>query len=221
LWDLIVNKYNRDDDIDIVEVLKKRGNDLQGISRDQVTEIHLFFDHDAHSHLDTMTIAEYNNTIRDMLNYFCDEYDQGKLWISYPMAEAIKHCKKDTSVCFGNCIVDITKNKDYKKLVGTLSDYQDIGKFTCHDWHYFIAIAVQKACCLLSGVCIIPPYREIKDLEQKAIHEKQIEKFISPASKVAVISAFPLFLLYYLGESIYEKVQVLDVNKKCKFRCLC
>jgi hypothetical protein len=193
LW----KEVKADKDLDTVAMLEKRDNpNLSNISREQIEEIHLFFDHDAHSHLSTMTPKEYNKLINDMLATFNDEYAQGKLWISYPMAEAIRHCKKDANVCFGNCIADITKNKDYRNLVSTLSDYQDIRKFTPHDWHYFIAISIQKVYCLLNGAYTIPPYQEIKDYDQKIIHEKQVEKFIDSELKVAVLSAFPLFLLY-------------------------
>jgi len=222
LWNLIDEKYGRDHEIDLIEVLKERGNEeLRNISRDQVTEIHLFFDHDAHSHLDTMDIGEYNKVISEMLNYFCDEYDQGKLWISYPMAEAIKHCKKDPCLCFENCIVDIKSNTDYKKLVDNLSEYRDIRKFNISDWYYFIIIAIQKINCLFNGVYVIQPDHEIMSFDQTMIHEKQMERFINTELKVAVLSAFPVFLLYFFGEPIYKGIQKRKVKKECKFCCLC
>ena len=222
LWNLIEKKYNGDDDIDIIEVLKERGNDdLTNVSREQVTEIHLFFDHDAHSHLSTMEIDKYNNIIENMLNYFSNEYNQGKLWISYPMLEAVKHCKKDPGICFENCIVDINNNHVYKEMVGKLSDYQDIRKFSISEWHYFTAIAVQKTNRLLFNTCIIPPYQKIRDLEQTIIHKKQVDLYISPKLKVAVLSCIPFFLLYYFGESLYNDMQRLKIQKNCQFRCLC
>ena len=220
LWNWLKENYNGDTAVDLIEILKERGNlAVENMSRDNVTEIHLFFDHDAHSHLDTMSIGEYNNVISEMLNYFCDEYYQGKLWISYPMAEALRHCKKNPGSCFENCVVAIDQNTGYKELVGNLSDYLDIRKLDTGDWYYFIAIAMQKANCLQNGDCATPPYRETENFDQAKIHENQIAKFINTETKVAVLSAFPLFLLYFFGEPLYKETHT--INKDCQFRCLC
>jgi hypothetical protein len=217
LW----KEINNDEYLDTIELLKEKGNShLQEITRDQIAEIHLFFDHDAHSHLDTMKPQEYNKLIRTMIHTFNNEQEQGKLWISYPMVEALKHGKKDAGLCFEHCIVDISKNNEYKELIGKISDYLDIRKFKDTDWYYFIALNAQKIYCLINGVYKVPTYQEIKDLEQNIIHEKQVERFIIPEGKVVVLSAFPAFLLYYFGEEMYKKID-RPVVKNCQFRCLC
>jgi hypothetical protein len=118
----------------LIGFLQERGDEvLRDISRRQVSEIHLFFDHDAHSHAATMTQAEYNDVICAMLNTFNNEYRLGKLWISYPMAEALKHCKKDAGLCFSNCVWKIAMNTEYKKTINTISDYLDARHFTRAD----------------------------------------------------------------------------------------
>jgi hypothetical protein len=117
LWE----KIKEDDFLDIVEILKERDNsDIKDITRRQISEVHLFFDHDAHSHSDSMTQLEYNKHVKEMLHTFNDEFDKGKLWISYPMVEAIKHCKKDANECFRDSMIKISENTNYKELVRLL-----------------------------------------------------------------------------------------------------
>jgi hypothetical protein len=206
LWNEIKSNYDFNNYLDLVTLLKNRGNNnLQGITDSMITETHLFFDHDAHSHLGTISINDYNNIIREMLNYFNNEGTHGKLWISYPMVESVKHFKRNINKCFINCLYEINKNTDYKHFIAKASDYLDLRKLTIDDWHYFIVITAQKLHCLLHDIYKMPDYTEIKDVEQMQIHEIQINKFINPELKVAVISAFPLFLLYYYGEPMYKK----------------
>ncbi|WP_461248051.1 hypothetical protein, partial [Treponema sp. R6D11] len=89
LW----KKIKDDDALDVVEVLKEEpSSDINNLARKDVSEVHLFFDHDGHSHSDAMLPQEYNEMINKLLETFDNEFDQGKLWLSYPMTEAIKHC---------------------------------------------------------------------------------------------------------------------------------
>lgn len=221
LW----RKLKDDEYLDTLEIMKERGNSgLEDIAREQITEIHLFFDHDAHSHTDTITLEEYSGILRQMLDTFDDEYGQGKLWISYPMAEALKHCKKDMAACFSNCVVSIADNKNYKALINSISDYRDIRKITAADWFWLIAVHLLKTHCFLEDAYRQPDYAACAGwLEkgiQKLLHERQVEKCIVPAGKTAVFSAFPFFLLYYFGEPLYRKAAWPDTAKPCNFSCL-
>jgi hypothetical protein len=211
--------------LDTLELLKERDNSgLENIVREQISEIHLFFDHDAHSHTDTMTLEEYSGILRQMLDTLNDEYGQGKLWISYPMAEALKHCKKDIAACFSNCVVSIADNKKYKALINSVSDYRDIRRITAADWDWLIAVHALKAHCFLENTYRRPDctvfFGWFEKGIQKLIHEKQIEKCIAPEGKTAVFSAFPFFLLYYFGEALYRKAAWPDTSKPCNFSCL-
>ena len=77
--------------LDIVSVLKERtsGNAdvLKDYTRDSFAYVYLFFDYDAHS-----TLAD-DEKIKEMLSFFDNETENGKLYISYPMVEAIRHYK--------------------------------------------------------------------------------------------------------------------------------
>ena len=81
----------KDDDfaIDIVSILKERSTKnaeiLKDYNRDSFAYIYLFFDYDGHS-----TMAD-DSKIRELLKFLDKEPENGMLYISYPMEEAIRH----------------------------------------------------------------------------------------------------------------------------------
>jgi len=222
LWNIVKD----DDGLDIIQILKERPNsDIKDVKRGDVSEIHLFFDHDAHSRL-FESQKEYQEKISSLLDTFNNETEAGKLWISYPMAEAIKHCKKEPTLCFYDAFIKISDNITYKKTVGDMSDFLDIRKFDLSTWHYLTAINVQRAFCLVNGTYkAISDYTDIKKWFEedtsivRMIHESQYIKFILPKNEIVALSPFPLFLLHYYGKSFFYKCKCDRVTKTCSFSC--
>jgi hypothetical protein len=195
---------------------------LAHYSRKDFAEIHLFFDYEGHAHKG-MTLEDYNAMIFQMLATFDDEYnDHGRLWISYPMVEALKHCKWDLTACFDECCAEITDYSHYKERIGQINDFQDVRLLTWPAWRYLIAINIQKAFCLVDGHYRMPTYREVVKLfDQMVIFKKQEEKFIIPADSVAVLSAFPFFLSDRFKEPQYQEILAQGYIKPCGFHCIC
>ena len=224
LWNVVKD----DADLDIVEILKERPNaDINDLDRNEVSEVHLFMDHDAHSHSE-LSQQEYHKIICDLLATFNNEFERGKLWINYPMAEAIRHCKKNPDDCFFDTKIGISHNTNYKRLVGKESDFIDIKKFDESIWHYLTAVNIQRIFCLVNDAYrAVSDYSEIKKwfdenaIIVKMIQEKQYEKFINPQNEVVVLSPFPLFLLYYFGKSFFDSGKCGEFTKNCSFCCYC
>jgi hypothetical protein len=222
-------KQVRDDEfLDIVELLKERpGSGIEDISRDKVSAVHLFFDHDAHAHLNYSELQsdEYNNYLNELFAIFNDEAEFGKLWISYPMVEALKHCRKDPNECFRDSLLYIADNIHYKEFVHQNSDFQDIRRFTLEDWHYLSAINIQRAYCLANNEYkAVSNYTEIEkwfdgnhDI-RRLVHNSQYQKFIKDKAMVVALSSFPLFLLDYYGKKFFDNIG-FDVLKTCNFFC--
>ena len=222
LW----NKVKDDEYLDIVEILKERPNsEIKDVKRDEVSEIHLFFDHDAHSR-PSESQQEYHEKISSLLDTFNNETEAGKLWISYPMAEAIKHCKKNPADCFFDAQIQISDYAKYKKTVSDISDYLDIKKFDLSTWYYLAAVNIQRAFCLVNDTHkAISDYNNIKTWFEedttivRMIHESQYNKFIHPKNEIVALSPFPLFLLHYYGERFFIKCKCDEVIKTCSFFC--
>lgn len=89
-------KVLKEDDFqtDIIEIIREKveGADkiLSGISRDDISETYLFFDLDAQQK--NLPYGEDNaiTVISEMLDSFDNETESGKLYISYPMIEALR-----------------------------------------------------------------------------------------------------------------------------------
>ncbi len=82
-------------------------NELENISKDQIAEIYLFFDYDKHASNSS------DEKIKKMLEVFDNETEKGKLYISYPMIEAIKHIRRELD--FKDTVAK--SDSDYKRIL--------------------------------------------------------------------------------------------------------
>lgn len=204
LWDIV----KKDRFLDLLEIIRERNNEnrkvLEGISREDVSQIFLFFDYDGHAK------EASDEAIQEMLDYFGDETDAGKLYISYPMVEAVKHLK--VGIDFKHTIVD-AKNKikcentrhNYKQLVDRSTSYQNLTALTSKDWDYVILENIKKANLIVNNLYEQPEYNKIlSEMNQAKIFAHQLQKYINNQNTVAVLSAFPFFIIEYFGEKVIK-----------------
>lgn len=197
--------------VDIITLLKERTTQnaeaLKGYERDSFAYIYLFFDYDAHS-----TLAD-DKKIEEMLSFFNDETNEGMLYISYPMVEAIRHyrdmesfktltvkCKRDNCPYLKECTDKDTclKEPHYKQFATNDSRPQlsNINSYTKPIWQELIKAHLCKANFLLNDTFDLPTSL----MPQKEIFSKQLDKHINKkCPEVAVLSAFPLYVLDYFG----------------------
>jgi hypothetical protein len=196
----IYEKLNEDEDgfLDVVPILKEyaqNSSELAGISRDDVSEIYLFFDHDGHSHLADEA------KLGSMLRYFDDETDHGKLYVSYPMVEALKHLGDD--IDFKELTAKISENTTYKQRVDAEADnrFKQARDYTKETWMEIVRAHAKKL-----GYIMRLDYACMDDaVEQYRILKSQKERYIAPDSTVAVLGAFAIFLVDYYGNKIFEE----------------
>lgn len=183
---------------------------LEDYNRDDFSEIHLFFDYDGHATANKGKPGD--EKIKEMLTYFDNETEQGKLYISYPMVEAIRHFKDHDSFrdlcvkCKGrNCpnqedckeVATCLSEPHYKTRVGNeCPKMSNIHQYNSECWNTLIKAHLFKMNYVVNDSYSLP--EEL--VSQFVIFEKQIEKYIGqPCPKVAVLSAFPLFVFDYFG----------------------
>ena len=84
-----------DFDTDIIEVLRENSDDiskqLDGLTRDDFSEVYLLFDYDTHQ--TNLGRKDDVDAVAQMLESFDNETENGKLYISYPMVEALRDYK--------------------------------------------------------------------------------------------------------------------------------
>lgn len=175
-----------DDDLDTFAIAQELNKDLQEIEREQVAEIYLFFDYDKHA-----TNANDDN-LKDMLNRFNNETEKGKLYISYPMVEALKHLhsKVNFQLVKGEC------NRNYKARVSAECEevFKHFNRYNEDIWSYIINQHAMKANYIVNEDYSFPSSL----IEQIDIFEKQLQNY-NKDEQVEVLSAFPMFLLDYYG----------------------
>lgn len=197
--------------IDIVTLLKERTVEnaeiLKDYTRDSFAYVYLFFDYDGHS-----TLAN-DDKISEMLSFFSDETENGKLYISYPMVEAIRHfrdlesfkyltvkCKRANCPYIKECEKkdNCLKEPHYKRFSVTDSRPQlsNVNSYNKDVWKELITAHICKANYLVNEIFELPNYL----ISQDSIFTSQLEKYIShKCPAVAVLSAFPLYVLDYYG----------------------
>ncbi len=197
--------------VDIVNILKarsvKNSNILRDFNRDSFASVYLFFDYDAHS-----SLAD-DGKLREMLDFFDNETENGKLFVSYPMVEAIGHyrdmesfkslavkCKR------GRCPrLEVCPEREsclgepgYKRLVASDSRPQlrNYNAYSREVWSELITAHLYKLNYLVEDRYEFPT----RVHSQLKIFDRQREKHISmECPKVAVLSGIPPFVLDYYG----------------------
>lgn len=91
---MLSQKIKEDDyETDIIEVIREYNEEtakqLEGFSRDSFQEIYLFFDYDRHTNNLTLE-QDMEEKLVSMIQIFDNETENGKLYISYPMVEALR-----------------------------------------------------------------------------------------------------------------------------------
>jgi hypothetical protein len=196
----IYKEIAEDEDLDTFNLIKNRNETnkkiLEDFERHDFAEIYMFFDYDGHD------IIANDSKINELLAFFNEETDKGKLYLSYPMVESLKHISdyntfKDLKV---QCKVKI----GYKNIVGTtcLQNLQDFTIYKKQTWKELIVAHLSKMNYIINNSYTYPDYIAF----QETVFSHQLNKYISIDSTVGVLSAFPIFLHDYYG---YEKLKDL------------
>jgi hypothetical protein len=185
-------EISEDEDLDTFELLKsKKQNEtiLSKFSRNNFAEIYMFFDYDGHASLAN------DDKIIELLNFFNEETSFGKLFISYPMVEALKHQSDNDD--FKLLKVKAKENIGYKKIVSEQCDNKliDFTVYTKSIWVQLIELHLKKMNYIIKNDFGIPSEK----ISQNDIFSKQLEKYINIDLTVAVLSSFPIFLFDYYG----------------------
>ena len=144
-------------------------------------------------------MSKMANILAEMLKTFNNETELGKLYVSYPMIEAIKE-------------IDI-KTRDYKQSLFSQSDF---GNYGCLEKeHWFAACnASQKRASMLAQ------YKEqcnynyfIHNLDQESIYSYQKKNYINNGHMLCILNSVPLFLLEYYGEDFWNQIMDNTYNK--------
>lgn len=142
---------------DIIEVLresnKKIREQLEGLSRDDFSEVFLFFDYDVHQ--TNLGKADDGDVINQMLESFDNETENGKLYISYPMVEALRDFEAGKCGNGDNCFVEISDLAEYKNISSRNSLNPHFRDYNIDVWKEIVDVFSMRILCLLGNAEVI------------------------------------------------------------------
>lgn len=169
------------------------------------SQIFLFFDYDFQHH---GGLEYVNNILDEMLDFFDDETENGKLYINYPMVESLKYTKQMPDNDFYHYIAtreDCAKHK-FKSIAETFAyskakayRFIDLNKTDESDvlgnWELLKGQNVKKANYIVNDIIDFPTSKD--DINPKQIFDAQKTKYVSQSESVAILNSFPIFLYDY------------------------
>lgn len=204
---MLYNKLMEDQfETDLVELLRE-DNDLakealNGIDRQSIDEIYLFFDYDIHQD-NLPTGQDPQEVLEKMLKVYDNETENGKLFISYPMVEALYDYQDDYCEPYSSCRFPLDLIKDYKKKSGLNNPHASHHLSCYEDWCMVLAIFGLRVQCLFDIEKMDYSFY-LNSVSVKSIFHRQRD-YISKYNSVFVLSAFPEFLLDYFRSAFWVK----------------
>ena len=198
----LYKKLEKDEDLDIVELVREKNKDrLTGTSRDDIALVYLFFDYDP------QTNQECDKVIPKMLEKFSNETENGKLFISYPTVEAVKDSASENFLCNKNRAIPLNASINYKNIVHNKieSVLRNITGYTSPIWQRIIKQNLQQASWILHDKDMLPDIDTAKQMSQADIYDAEYNKYVTQQNRIAILSAFPFFIIEYFSKEFIQK----------------
>ena len=175
------------------------------------SQIFLFFDYDFQNRIGLKSV---NAKLEEMLNFFNNETENGKLYVNYPMVYSLKYTKMlpdpnywRYTVTRQRCVEHkfkceaetfaYTEAKGYKFIDLLKTDEDDVRKnWVKNNWMMLQEQNVCKANYIISGRNVWPDDKE--DINQSSIFKAQRKKYVCTNKEVAILNSFPIFIYDYL-----------------------
>lgn len=225
LW----KEIKADPDLDIIELLREKSEKLADTIgervREDFSEVYLFFDFDPQHHagFENGFTDSVRSEITEMANFFDNETEHGKLYISYPMVEAIRDSVPASCRAFNKCYLSASEIGRYKKNTGSGNPFAVYTQYMQEGWKHFIRVFLGRIACMskdgfMRGSddgCYTKYHSDNISPSQILAHELAL---FSNTHKLLVLSSLPEYLLDYFSAEYWEKLDFsadLDRGIKC------
>ncbi|MBO4695199.1 MAG: hypothetical protein J5656_04675 [Clostridia bacterium] len=195
----------KDENLDLIELLREdpdNAKKLDGVTRQQVSETYMFFDLDIQQ-ANLKKLTNPIQVIRELLDFFNNETENGKMYLSYPMVEALRDYKEGYCDSITGCIVDRKNIKDYKTLTGANPKTAETKKYDKNKWKNILNIFQMRIKCLFELDDFIETYYR-KHITPSTIFDQEYSSYLPET--VFVLSAFPEFILDYFSTNFWKSV---------------
>ncbi len=194
-----------DPDLEIVELvrekaLKEKNMELyQILSSKKFPEVYLVFD------LDPQDRGFSVSKVEEMIQFFDDETNHGKIYINYPMFESFKHFKSIPDSDFNSYefLVSRCHKNGYKRYIDKYSSVGDLSKLNREKYLIIMKQMMNKYEYLLN--CDISTSKEEYNLN---FSQEKLLKYMKSKlkkGKVSVINTFCLWPIEYFNSNFFKK----------------
>lgn len=206
LWNKLREYSFQAEVIDVMKEISQSAKEtLEGLTARDFSEVYLFFDYDAHNDNLPKEYRDYD-VVKEMLAFYDNETEFGKLYISYPMIESLRELSKETED-YGTFYAPLNNEWDYKQYVANQWEFQNFSHMDKDKWEVACRASVKRANLIVNYKEQIPTYKQFLDeLNQKSIYNAQIACFVLENKMVGVLNSVPLFLLEYFDITFWNKV---------------
>lgn len=176
--------------------------EIGALASDDIAEIYLFFDFDFHD--TNFQDTAKRQILNDMLAYFNDETENGKLYLHYPMVEAINFTKELPDPDFVNYKIPLADSRGFKGLCDNFTAYKGCNHLQSKHrnnaellnyWNHLVMMHSAKASMMINPNT---------DTSQQFILQRQFAEMDTDGS-FFVLSGFPMFLFEYFPASRFTK----------------
>ena len=165
-----------------------------------------------------MSNDDDSDVLEQMLVSFDNEKENGKLYISYPMVEALRDFEEGKCGKIGRCYVPIDELGNYKSVSAEYALYPSFKDYDIIVWKSLIEVFAMRISCLIDSDRTVTYEQYTKDISPYEIYKR--EEYEIKKQMIFVLSAFPEFLLDYFGVKLWRTCvkHMWDLSKQngCK-----
>ncbi len=198
---------------DIIEIIREiiPGADkkLEGISRQKIDQVFMFFDLEPQQDNLPTGVDQYD-VLKEMLDVFNNETEHGKLYISYPMIEATRDFVENDCTPFTSCNLSKKDVEDYKNKSGDNNPNSVTTHYTIDTWKKILNVFSMRIACLFDKKTLT--YEEYKGIEPVGVFNQELLIYLKN-DMCFVLSALPEFLFDYFNNSFW-KTHAKQYNRK-------
>ena len=133
------------------------------------------------------------------------ETELGKLYISYPMVEALKEISLEKQE-YETFYLPLEESGNYKDIVRKKKDFQNFKRITRDMWYAACNASRKQAYLIVDYKAECTYTKFLQTVTQKTIYHAQKEKFIKENRVIAILNSIPLFLIEYFKEDFWNIV---------------
>lgn len=199
-------KKDAGDDEDDIEFIKELKNRVAKSREDKELLSHSFslvflvFDFDIH----VRSKVDKNKMYKELLEYFDNPTNNGKIFINYPMMESYRHIVSFTDLTYLERVCKKSDSNRYKGIVSSEGNTLDINKYKLEDYLNVIGLNCLKALNILNAHVLT--YNEFDLTVNQPNLLKSIYDYMDVSGNIKVLNSACLLLIYYFGNNLFKTV---------------